>query len=168
MESKFKDSNKYINDMKKVLQSILSLVLAVLLFSGQAFAYTGAAALINTDEELNAVVDFDEAEIYAAFDEVNDLVATIEQDESITYSALEANESDLINNVSSSAAIAMNANSADSPPFLSAFLWGCLFNLLGMLIVGITTEFDSDQMRKSAWGCLINTLLTSGGYISTY
>jgi hypothetical protein len=56
----------------------------------------------------------------------------------------------------------MNATAAGSPPFISAFLWGCLFNLAGMLIVGITTEFDSDQLRKSAWGCLISSLLWGG------
>lgn len=148
--------------MKKILQGTLSIVLAMLMFSAQALAYTSTSAAVNTDEEISAVTDFDESEIYAAFDEVSDLVATIESDATITYSELESTNSEMLANVSSSAAIAMSSASSDSPPFISAFLWGCLFNLLGILIVGVTTDFDSDQIRKSAWGCLISSLLFGG------
>lgn len=150
--------------MKKILQGILSVVLALLMFSTQAVAYTFSATAINSEDEINSVTNFDEAVIYDAFTEVNDLVATIESNESITYSDLEANSSDMLTNVSSSAAIAMSSSSADAPPFISAFLWGCIFNLLGMLIVGVTTDFDSTQLKKSAWGCLINSLLFGGSW----
>lgn len=143
--------------MKKILQSILCVVMAMLMFSSQAVAYTSIAS-INSAAELSAVADFDEAEIYAAFNEVDALIATIEST-NLTYSELEASNSELIADVSASAAIAMSSASADEPPFISAFLWGCIFNLAGMLIVGITTEFDSSQLRKSAWGCLISSLL---------
>lgn len=154
--------------MKKILQGIVSVVLAMLMFSAQALAYTSTSAAINTSDEISEVTDFDEAVIYDAFSEVDDLVATIESDETITYSDLEATNSEMIADVSSSAAIAMSSTSADSPPFISAFLWGCLFNLAGMLIVGITTDFDSDQLRKSAWGCLISSLLWGGSSIYYY
>ena len=154
--------------MKKILQGILGVVLALLMFSAQALAYTSTSAAINTDDEISAITDFDEAVIYDAFNEVDDLVATVESNESITYTDLEATNSDMISDVSSSAAIAMSSTSADAPPFISAFLWGCIFNLPGMLIVGITTDFDSDQLRKSAWGCLISTLLFSGSYGLSY
>lgn len=148
--------------MKKILQGILSVVLAMLMFSAQALAYTTTSAAMNTNDEISAVTDFDEAEIYNAFDEVNDLVATVESNESLTYSDLAATNSDMIADVSSSAAIAMSSTSADAPPFISAFLWGCIFNLAGMLIVGITTDFDGTQLKKSGWGCLINSLLWVG------
>jgi hypothetical protein len=152
--------------MKKILQSFFCVVLAILMFSSQAVAYTSIAA-INSEAELSAVADFDEAEIYAAFNEVEALITTIEST-NLTYADLEASNSDLISDVSASAAIAMSSASADTPPFISAFLWGCIFNLAGMLIVGITTEFDSDQLRKSAWGCLISSLLWGGTSIYTY
>lgn len=151
--------------MKKVLQSILSVVLALLMFSAQAIAYTNSAVVINSEEEINAVAEFDEANIYDAFNEVNDLVATIESNENITYSELEASNSEMVANVSSSAAIAMTSASADTPPFISAFLWGCIFNVVGMLIVGLTTDFDGSQLRKSGWGCLIGSLLWGSGGI---
>lgn len=154
--------------MKKILQGFLSVVMALLMFSSQAVAYTNSAAAINSEAEINAVADFDEAVIYDAFNEVDALIATIENNENITYADLEMTNSDMVANVSSSAAIAMTSASADTPPFISAFLWGCIFNLFGMLIVGITTEFDSDQLRKSAWGCLISSLLWGGTRVYYY
>ena len=155
--------------MKKILQSCLSVVLALIMFSAQAMAYTSSATSINTEDEISAVVDFDEAEIYSAFNEVNELVTSIESNENLSYSDLEANNSEMISNVSSSAAIAMSSNLDDTPPFISAFLWGCLFNLAGMLIVGITTDFDNEQLKKSAWGCLISSLLWgSSGFWGYY
>ena len=147
--------------MKKILRSFLSSFLALALFSAQALAYTSNTPTVNSDETV-AVSDFNEAEIYDAFNEVENLVNTIEENQDLTYADLEAENSNLIANVSSSAAVAMNAAYADAPPFISAFLWGCLFNLAGMLVVGITTDFDNDQLRSSAWGCLINTLLGGG------
>lgn len=148
--------------MKKILQSFFSVVLAILMFSSQAVAYTNSATAINTDSEIDAVVDFDEASIYNAFDEVDELLATLENNSDITYSELEAKGSEMIANVSSSAAVAMSSSNYDSPPFISAFLWGCIFNLAGVLIVGITTDFDNEQLKKSAWGCLFNSLLGGG------
>lgn len=148
--------------MKKILQGFFSVVLALLMFSAQAMAYTSSVTNINTEDEISTVVDFNEAEIYNAFDEVNDLVAAIETNDDLSFSDLEANDSELISNVSSSAAIAMTSTMDDTPPFISAFLWGCIFNLAGILIVGITTDFDSEQLTKSAWGCLINSLLWGG------
>ncbi|MCF8363164.1 MAG: hypothetical protein K9G70_11135 [Prolixibacteraceae bacterium] len=151
--------------MKKFLQSVLSVFLALVLFSAQSLAYTVTNALSNNSEEIEAVTEFNEDEIYAAFNEVEELTSTIENNKELTYKNLEATNSEMLVNISSSAAIAMNAT-ADTPPFISAFLWGCIFNWVGMLIVGITTDFDGTQLRKSAWGCLINSLLFGGGYLA--
>ncbi|MFA9391419.1 MAG: hypothetical protein ACERKD_16540 [Prolixibacteraceae bacterium] len=149
--------------MKKIIQGFLSIILALLMFSSQAIAYTNGNALINTEEEINAVIDFDEALIYDAFDDVNELIATIEANESITYSDLETTNSELLSNVSSSAAIAMSASSGDALPFASAFWWGCLGWIPGVLLVGIITDFDNDQLTSAGWGCLITSLLGGTG-----
>lgn len=145
--------------MKKILQKLFCSALAVIFFGVQTMAYT------NINNETNFAVDFDEAEIYAAFDEVSDLIDLIESNNDITYDYLETTNSEMVANVSSSAAIAIGTATAGSPPFISAFLWGCIFNLPGMLVVGITTGFDGTQLRKSAWGCLVSTLLWGSGGI---
>lgn len=149
--------------INKIRQKLFCTALAVILFGVQTMAYT------NINNEINLAVYFDEAEIYAAFDEISDLIAIIECNNDITYDYLETTNSEMVANVSSSAAIAIGTATAGSPPFISAFLWGCIFNLPGMLIVGITTGFDNQQMKKSAWGCLISSLLWgSGGIFFNY
>ncbi|MDA3930869.1 MAG: hypothetical protein PF541_18115 [Prolixibacteraceae bacterium] len=150
--------------MKKAIQSIFSIILALLLFSSQAIAYTNSATAINSESEIEAIVDFDEAEIYSAFDEVSELVSTIESSD-VSYSDLETTNSNLLTNVSSIAAISMSTTSSDNPPIISAFLWGCFFNWAGMLVVGLTTDFDNEQIMKSGWGCLLSSFFWGGGLI---
>jgi hypothetical protein len=132
--------------MRKFLRSVICTILALFIYIGQTLAF---------QPQTNHIED----EIYGAFIEVENLLATIENNNDVTYDFLALNNSELVENVSSSAAIALNATASNTPPFVSAFLWGCIFNVPGMLIVGITTGFDNSQMKKSAWGCLVNTLL---------
>jgi hypothetical protein len=149
--------------MKKSLQSLLSFVLAMLMFSVQTMAITSTMPSNGSTAEAT----FDESEIYDAFADVNNLVVALEDNQDLSYAELQATNSDLLVNVNSSAAIAMNTSSDANPPFISAFLWGCIFNLPGMLVVGLTTGFDGNQLTKSAWGCLINSLLFGGGIFSS-
>ena len=90
--------------MKKILMRVLSLVLALVIFSAQSMAFTsGSAGVLESD--VAAIAEYDESEIYSAFTEVNDLVSFIEKNEGITYNELETVNSGLISNVSSSAAL---------------------------------------------------------------
>jgi hypothetical protein len=151
--------------MKKVLRSSFCLILAMIIFSAQSMAFTiGSAGTISNPEQI-AISEFDESEIYDAFTEVNDLVSYIQANEGVTYNDLESVNSELISNVSSSAAlIHHDDDDYRTPPIFSAFIWGCLLNWVGMVIVGLTTGFDGRQITKSAWGCLINSLLLGASY----
>ncbi|MCF8357448.1 MAG: hypothetical protein K9H26_01730 [Prolixibacteraceae bacterium] len=153
--------------MKKILLQTISVMLALVFTSVQALAYTTAPAMAVSEEEAEMVAGFSEAEIYAAFDEVSELETMIRGNDGITYSGLEANNSELVANLSATSAFS-NATMTDTPPIFSAFMWGCLLNWVGMLIVGLTTGFDSSQIVKSGWGCLINGLLLGGGWIWSY
>lgn len=153
--------------MKKLLLRFLSVGLALIVFSVQSMAFTTIASSTNSDEEVEAVTNFEENEIYNAFDEVNPLVAYMQNNEDVTYDELASTHSDLVENINSSAALALSSSS-DTPPILSAFIWGCLFNWVGILIVGITTNFDNQQITKSLWGCLINSFLLGGGWGCSY
>jgi hypothetical protein len=149
--------------MKKFLLSTISTLLALILFSTQLFAYSGTINMANSANATEAVTSFDEAEIYGAFEEINELVAMLEGDADITYSGLEAENSDLLVNLSSTSSVAMTATSSDGPPIISAFWWGCLLSWVGMLIVGVTTGFDGYHIRKSGWGCLLSALVWGTG-----
>ncbi|MDA3930868.1 MAG: hypothetical protein PF541_18110 [Prolixibacteraceae bacterium] len=140
--------------MKKAIQSIFSIALALLMFSSQAIAYTNGA--INSEAEIESVVDFDEAEIYSSFNEINDLVAFVNENENVTYDDLKVENNSLIENLNSSAALAMNAQEGDEPPVLSPFLWGCLFSWVGLIVVYLTTD-SNKAFTGPAWkGCLLN------------
>lgn len=147
--------------MKKVFQSILCFLLAMFMLSSQAIAYSGNA--MNNETEIEAVVDFDEAEIYAAFNEVDDLVATIESNESITYSDLEATDSEMVADVSSTNYTAAMANSSYDTPLVGPFWWGCILWIPGVVLAGLFTDWDNDAVRKAGWGCLITSLLGGTG-----
>jgi hypothetical protein len=148
--------------MKKLFKSGICLLLALIIFSAQSMAFATNAKALNYTEGIKAVAEFDESEIYDAFTEVDNLVFYLQENEGVTYNELKSDNSELIANLSSTSALAFS--SSDTPPIFSAFVWGCLLNWVGMLIVGLTTDFDNQQIMKSAWGCLINTLLFGGGY----
>jgi hypothetical protein len=163
------DNHKQNFLMKKALLKFLCVGLALIIFSAQAMSFTTTATAINSDEEIAAVTGFDETEIYNAFTDVNSLVSYVQENDGVTLGDLETSHSELVSNLNSSAAIAMlHDGDSESPPIFSAFIWGCLLNWVGMLIVGLTTGFDGHQITKSAWGCLINSILVGGSYWWSY
>lgn len=148
--------------MQKLFRSAICLILALTIFSAQSMAFVTTTNVSNYTEDIEAVAEFDESDIYGAFADVNNLVSFLHENEGTTYNELKSENSELIANLSSTSALAFS--SSDVPPIFSAFVWGCLLNWVGMLIVGLTTDFDSQQITKSAWGCLINSLLVGSGY----
>jgi len=150
--------------MRKALLKFLCVGLALIIFSAQAMSFTSIAS-VNSNQEIASVTDFDETEIYNAFTDVNSLVAYVQENDGVTLVDLETSHNELVSNISSSAAIALSHDTdSDTPPIFSAFIWGCLLNWVGILIVGLTTGFDGHQITKSAWGCLISSLLWGGTY----
>lgn len=148
--------------MKKVLLKFLCVGLAMIMFMGQAMAYSTIATALS-EEEISAVSNFDETEIYNAFNEVEQLVTYVQANENVTFDELESNHIEMISNISSSSAIAFDGD-GETPPIFSAFIWGCLLNWVGMLIVGLATDFNTEQITKSLWGCLISSCLWGGSY----
>jgi hypothetical protein len=137
--------------MKKSLLKIMAVFMAAIFLQLQVFA--GSSFSMSAEDDAN--VNFDETEIYASFDQMNDLASYLSENDA-TYSDVENYNSSLVTNVSSSAALALNSSSAGEPPFISAFLWGCIFNLVGILVVALTTDMDMDYIMKSVWGCVVS------------
>jgi hypothetical protein len=147
--------------MKKVLLKFVCAGLALIIFSYQAIAYSSVASVVSA-EEISTVASFDENEIYSAFSEVDQLVSYVQENEGVTILDIEATNSELVSNIASSSSLSLAQS--DTPPIFSAFIWGCLLNWVGMLIVGLTTGFDGEQITKSLWGCLISSCLWGGSY----
>ena len=46
------------------------------------------------------------------------------------------------------------------PPLgIPSFLWGCVFGVVGLLIVYIATDQDKDESKKALWGCVTGTVV---------
>jgi hypothetical protein len=147
--------------MKKFLFKTMAIMMALVIFQLQAKA--GSSMSLSSEDE--AIVNFDESEIYSSFDQINDLSSYVTVNDNVTYTDVASVNNALVENVSSSAALALSNANAGDPPFVSAFLWGCLLNLVGVAIVAFTTDMDKDQIIKSAWGCVASGAVYTIFYI---
>lgn len=138
--------------MKKPYFKIWALSMAMILFHIQVLA---AAAPSN----IKSVESNYELEIYDAFNEIEGLVSFLNENETANYESLQAINSNLIDNVSSSAAVAMNSAEREGPPVMNPFLWGCIFSWVGLIVVYATTD-SNKAYTNSAWkGCLVGSVL---------
>jgi hypothetical protein len=150
--------------MKKSLFTTMVILMALTIFQLQAKA--GATVSVSSEDE--AIVNFDESEIYSSFDQVNDLVSYVSENDAVSYSDVATINNSLVENVSSSAALALNNAGSGTPPFVSAFLWGCVLNWVGIAIVAFTTDMDKEQIMKSVWGCVASTAFWGVFYVIYY
>jgi hypothetical protein len=139
--------------MKKSLFTTMVICMALMVFQLQANA--GSTVAVSSEDE--AIVNFDESEIYASFDQVNDLVSYVSENDAVSYADVASFNNALVENVSSSAALALSNTGGGEPPFISAFLWGCIFWGFGVLVVALTTDMDMNYIKKAAYGCAVST-----------
>jgi len=149
--------------MKKSLLKFLAVFMAVLILQFQATA--GSSVSMSAEDD--AIVNFDETEIYASFDQVNDLTSYLSEND-VTYTDVQNYNSSLVDNVSSSAALALSNTNSGEPPFISAFLWGCIFWGFGILVVALTTDMDMSYIMKAVWGCAASSAVYVIVYVIWY
>lgn len=130
--------------------------MAITLLSAQSlFAYAGNGASVVTFDE--TAFSFDEEMLFAELEELNELDAYVETKENVTFSDLEKEGSLLIANMDNAAAPMGTADGEEPPLGIPSFLWGCVFGVLGLLIVYIMTDSDMDETKKAMWGCIAST-----------
>jgi len=140
--------------MKKLFLKTMAIFLALVNIQLQALA--GSSVSLSSDDE--AAVNFDETEIYASFDQINDLTTYVTENDAVTYTDVASFDNSMVANVSSTAALALS-NNAGAPPIVSAFWWGCLLSWVGVVIVYVTTDSDSSY-TKAAWkGCILSGIV---------
>ena len=71
-----------------------------------------------------------------------------------------------INDLAKTGNLLVNGVDINSNPFgingepplgIPSFLWGCMFNWVGLVVVYIATDNDKGETRKALWGCVANT-----------
>lgn len=147
--------------MKKWYTKFFAATMALLILQLQLHA-----GVTNTETETTS--NNAEIEIYEAFSDIDGLIAYLDENEEVSYSELQENHNSLIENVSTSAAIAMSMQEADAPPLMSSFWWGCIFNWVGVIVVYVTTD-SNKEYTKGAWtGCLVSTGCSALSWVAYY
>jgi hypothetical protein len=139
--------------MKKILFKTMAVCMAIFFIIPQTLAGTNFAAGKNDE----ALVNFDENEIYRSFDEISELEKFISDNE-LTYDEVLNKNSKLLENVSSTSAIAMRQEGDSNPLIVGPFWYGCMFSALGILVVAFVTNNDPAQVKSAVTGCLITTV----------
>ena len=143
--------------MKKFLFRSFSVFMAITLLLAQNFsAYAGTHPVIYDESDFT----YDEALLLAEFEELNALDALVETNVGVTFSMLEAEGSLLVAEMDNAAAPMGMAGNQDGPPLgIPSFLWGCVFGIVGLLLVYIMTDNNKDEAKKALWGCVASSVV---------
>jgi hypothetical protein len=147
--------------MKKFLLKSVSIILALVLLSAQSYNVYAKEMTVAIPELDESAFTFNEAVINDVLSELNELDAYLENNEEATYETLLASGSELLADIESSASPMGMADQAGEPPLgIPSFLWGCVFGILGLLVVYIMTEQDKVETKKALWGCVASTAVS--------
>jgi hypothetical protein len=113
-----------------------------------AFAVIGFGANAS-----NNLFDVDYAEVTNALTEVTALEQFVLENEGVSYAEIAENNGILISNITDGTTV--SAGLQDGPLGIPSFVWGCVLGWVGILIVYFIEE-DSDETKKSFYGCLVN------------
>jgi hypothetical protein len=131
----------------------------------QTFAYSLSSANAITQSEIQTMTQFEDSEVYAAFDEVLALDQYLSANYGKTFADISKEDSSLLNGVSSTTSLPLTSSNKDNTALgIPSFLWGCVLGWVGMLIVYLVTE-NKDETKKALWGCLISTAVSVGLYV---
>jgi hypothetical protein len=152
--------------MKQLILKSFSVFFALLLFGMQSFALTLKASNSTpiTTNEIQSVSEFDDSEIYNAFAEVAELDQYLAENAGKTYNEVKLDNSTLLNGISSTTSLPLSASSDELALGIPSFLWGCVFGVVGLLVVYLVCE-NKEQTKKALWGCVVSTVITTALYV---
>ncbi|MDP3915896.1 MAG: hypothetical protein Q8R96_19390 [Bacteroidota bacterium] len=155
--------------MKKFLFKSLSVSLALLLLNMQSFAFNLKSTVDFTSTEIEATTDFNDSEIYEAFADISTLDHYLQTNEDKTYSDLELEDSSMLAGVSSTTTLPLSSSASDELALgIPSFLWGCVFGIVGVLVVYLMTDENKDQTKKAFFGCIAGSLIGTVLYVVVF
>lgn len=154
--------------MKQTIFKSFSVLLAILMFSIQTFAYSSKISSPLTKSEIQTVTEFDDSEIYAAFSEVNDLDQYLSQNENSTYADISREDVSMLTNISATTSLPVSASSDELALGIPSFLWGCVFGIVGVLVVYLMTDNNKEQTKKAFYGCIVGTVVSVVIYVAVF
>ena len=156
--------------MKQFVLKSVSMILIISLLSAQNFSILAntKSVPVTFDE---SVFSYDEDLLMAELSDINKLDVYVEANEGITLDELSREESPLIANMEGTVSpmgMAGEEGNGEPPLGIPSFLWGCVFGIIGLLIVYVATENDKAEAKKAMWGCLASTAVSVLIYVVAF
>lgn len=156
--------------MKQFVLKSVSMILIISLLSAQNFSILAntKSVPVTFDE---SVFSYDEDLLMAELSDINKLDVYVEANEGITLDELSREESPLIANMEGTVSpmgMASEEGNGGPPLGIPSFLWGCVFGIIGLLIVYVATDNDKDEAKKAMWGCLASTAVSVLIYVVAF
>jgi hypothetical protein len=122
----------------------------------------------NPNISLNIVSNFDEAEIYNAFSEINALVKYVSVNDSATYSDIQTRDSSLLLLHDTDSDVAFIHSEKFSFNKQTAFLSGCVFGPIGIVLVAAINNGDQERLKNAIWGCVTSGCVSLASTMVVY
>lgn len=144
---------KTMYSMKAFFTTLVFCLLAVVALAGSAVSGGDEK---NGQTPASSPFYFDEQKVSEATEGLANLEAYVNEND-LTYEALEAENSELVEglNLDKNASINAFGPMVENPAGIPSFFWGLCLGWIGMLIVYLVTE-DNDELKKALWGCLVS------------
>ena len=154
--------------MKEINKKLISIGLVLLLLHIQVFGSNVIAVSSNDDDYIDEIINYDESLIYSQFDEINELTTLLSTQ---NYSAALIKDSELIKNIYLEASLPLPDDGVETtePPLgIPSFLWGCVFGIVGIVIVYIFTDNNKVELKKALNGCVVGYVVPTVIYVIVY
>ncbi len=151
--------------MKKMLLKSLSILLAITLVVVQTKNLSAKVIEVGIPSIDESVFELDMDHLYNAMHELNELEFYLEKHAGTSYADLLKTDIEFINQISDSSA-PMGVDPETGPPLgIPSFLWGCVFGVVGILIVFMITDNDKVQVKKALTGCILYGVTVAAFYV---
>ncbi len=152
--------------MKKILFKSVSVILALVMLNIPTFALSLKSNANLSSSEIKAASSFDESEVYAAMADLNQLDQYLQTNVAQSYSDVAKENSAILSGVSATSSLpASGPANSQTALGIPSFLWGCVFGIIGVLIVYLMTDKDKEQTKKALWGCGVSGAVSIIYYI---
>jgi len=149
--------------MKKLLIQYIPVLLTMVVFTFNSSANTSLST-----SEMSSVAGFDEAEIYNAFTEIDDLVNYVSVNQEASFAEVLIENSSLLLRIDDESAVAFkNDDKFTFTPGL-AYFSGCVFGPLGIVLVAIVNNGDEKGLRSAIWGFVTSGCVTVSSVVIFY
>lgn len=132
-----------------------------LLFSALIVCLTCFSSFAGDDD----LFEFDYNSVQTEFTELNQLADLVSTNAGMTYSDLLLKNENLVTSMNLLPNSSLPAGASGEPVLgIPSFLWGCVFGVVGLVVVYIGTDEDKEQTKKALWGCVTGTV----AYVAFY